>query len=101
MTRTIRRLVSILALLALTGVGSATIAGADGSRTVVAPGLSTTGGTVTAPDGSDARTFSSTESASMMQPLLAAMYYSQPQFVDPPRHHHPLRHHVLLRLHQR
>jgi len=84
LNRTLRNLVAILALAMLATAGSAAIAGAADSQTVVSPGLSTTGATATAPDGSGARTFSSTESASMMQPLLAAMYYGTPQFTEPP-----------------
>ncbi len=74
----------ILALSVLTLMGSGAIAGAEEIRTVISPGLSTTGGSVTAPDGIGARSLSSTESASMMQPLLAAMYFGSPQFIDPP-----------------
>lgn len=84
MTATFRRIATILSLVLVTLMGSAAVAGAGTTQTVVSPGLSTTGARATAPDGSGARTFSSTESASMMQPLLAVMYYSTPQFTDPP-----------------
>ena len=84
LNRTLRNLVAILALAMLATTGTAAIAGAAETETVVSPGLSTTGATATAPDGSGARTFSSTESASMMQPLLSAMYFGAPQFTEPP-----------------
>jgi len=84
LNRTLRNLVAILALAMLATTGSAAIAGAADSQTVVSPGLSTTGATATAPDGSGARTYTSTESASMMQPLLSAMYFGAPQFTEPP-----------------
>jgi len=84
LNRTLRNLAAILALALLATTGTAAIAGAAETQTVVSPGLSTTGATATAPDGSGARTYTSTESASMMQPLLAAMYYGTPQFAEPP-----------------
>ena len=84
MNRTLRRIVLILACSVLTLMGSGAIAGAEETRTVISPGLSTTGGSVTDPDGNGARSLSSTESASMMQPLLAAMYFGSPQFTEPP-----------------
>ncbi len=84
LTTRLRQLTTIVAIALLTVAGTASIAGAAETQTVVSPGLSTTGATATAPDGSGARTYTSTESASMMQPLLAAMYFGAPQFTEPP-----------------
>lgn len=89
MRATLRRLpaafATILAvsLLILGLVGASVPAGAAGPGTVISPGLNTTGGTVTAADGST-RTLTSTDAAAMMQPMLAAMYYGTPQFLDAP-----------------
>lgn len=71
-----------VALVTFTAVTPAS-AGVDNNPVVISPGLSTTGGTATAADGT-VRSFSSNEAASMLQPLLATMYYGQPSFADPP-----------------
>ena len=84
LTGTIRRVATILTLTLLALAGSTAVAGAADTMTVVAPGLSTTGATAAPVDGSVPRQFTSTQSASMMQPLLAAMYYGTPQYSEPP-----------------
>lgn len=84
MTTTIRRITTMFCLALIALMGSTAMAGAAGTGTVVSPGLTTTGATATALDGSTTQTFSSTESASMMQPLLAVMYFATPQFTTPP-----------------
>ena len=80
--RRIAILASLVAALIAFIAGSPAIAGAQTDKVIVSPGLDTTGATVTGADGV-ARTVSAEQSASMLQPLLAAMYYGTPQFVEP------------------
>ncbi len=72
---------ALIALLAFVMAPSG--AGAATGTVVVSPGLETTGATITAADGTTSPV-TAEQSASMMQPLLAAMYYGSPQFVEPP-----------------
>ena len=82
--RSLRRLTATVVILTLAIGVSGAVAGAAGTGTVISPGLNTTGGTVTADAGGATRTLTSDEAASMMQPLVAAMYYGNPQVLTPP-----------------
>lgn len=79
----LRRLAPTAVVVSLMLAGATSTAGADGTSTVVSPGLNTTGATVTSSDGTS-RTVSSTDAAAMMQPLVSSMYFGTPSFTEPP-----------------
>jgi hypothetical protein len=87
MARLLASVVTIITLAALSPASSSLLgpglAGAEDSQVIVSPGLDTTGATSTDADGAT-HTYSASESAAMMQPLLTTMYYGKPNFVEPP-----------------